>query len=134
MDPAGCTAWAASARRAAVLAVLSAVSSRPAGALANVDEAQLAAELLFACQLGKQWRFLGTGNDDLAVVRQLTGKLANLGAAQGGVDIWFVAICAGGLAQLLAVERHCSLAIANQNFVAVQFHVLSVPPCDMACM
>jgi hypothetical protein len=61
-------------------------------------------------------------------------KLAHLGPAQGGVNVWFAALGPGCLAQLLAVERHCSLAIANQYFVAVQFHVLPVPPYDMACM
>ena len=45
-----------------------------------------------------------------------------------------IAIGTSSLAQLLAVERHCSLAIAHQYFVAVQFHLLPVPPCDMACM
>jgi hypothetical protein len=98
----------------------------PAGGLADIDGAQRRAVLDFAGDLMEQRRFLGTGHDDPPALGDFTAEIVDLRPAQLARDLRRPRRTAGP-GQRLAVQRHCVLAIAEQDPSTVELHPC-VPP------
>src|SRR5207249_6838334 len=90
-----------------------------------VYKSQFRSRCEFRCRLIKKRRFLRAGDDSAAIFRNRVAERVDLGSAKLRMHAHIIASAAHGAADRLAVERHCPLAIADQNFMSVPLHSIT---------
>ena len=101
-------------------------ASLSAGQLSYIEVTGLTLERAFPRDFVEQWCFLRAGHHNRLTLAQRRLEVGYLGAAK--LAVYFNVACnADGfasLAKLTPIQRHCALAITDQQLLAVYFHEL----------